>query len=97
MTLRPDSGPARLLLELWQACPGADTGGGEMSKPDSCQPNAMPTGYTQWHDEAERRYRAGAEQARCLTCELYRFADEACPLATFQSGREPRRERKVQP
>ena len=67
-----------------------------MSKPESCQPNAMPTGYVQWHGEAERRYKAGAKQARCLTCELYRFADEACPLAIFSAGREPRPEREGQ-
>jgi hypothetical protein len=49
--------------------------------------------YTGCFTEAERRLKAGAHQARCLTCMRYRWADEPCDAAVFKGEKGPRPER----
>ena len=49
--------------------------------------------YTGCFEEAQRRMKAGAHQARCLACMLYRWADEPCDSARFAGGKGPRPER----
>lgn len=46
--------------------------------PPKCEHHieTMPTGYIQFHKEANRRYHAGERQSQCPVCQLWLFPDE---------------------
>lgn len=45
-------------------------------------------GYLAWHQDADRRTKAGQRQLYCLTCGLWRWPDGAkqCPAAELAKG-----------